>query len=164
MRLSQLFVRHAVLLRKAARYAGFGVVFAAIYFAIFYVAQRFFGLQAWAATLVGYMLIVPAHYVIHARFTFQADLDHQTAIPRQVAWQIASCLIGALLTQALVGFLHASLFIAALIGTLVVNGLSFAVSLMWVFVSKPKLVLPEAIDASVSNVSLAQGAGEPHRI
>jgi putative flippase GtrA len=129
-------VRAPGLSQKAARFFGFGLLFAVAYYVILYSAQRWGGLQPWLANVVGYAIIVPIHYVVHARFTFRADLHHGKAIPRHLVWQVASCLLGSLLTQGLAEMFQAAPALAALIGTIVVNGMSFIVSLFWIFVGR----------------------------
>jgi putative flippase GtrA len=121
---------------KATRFFGFGLIFAAAYYVILYTAQRWGGVAPWLANVIGYAIIVPIHYVVHARFTFRADLHHRRAIPRHIAWQLVSCLLGSILTQGLADLLQAAPALAALIGTIVVNGMSFVVSLFWIFVGK----------------------------
>ena len=118
---------------KAMRYGFLGIGFATLYFCVVYGMQVWGGLGPTAATCVGYAVIVPLHYIVHARVTFRIQVNHAQALPRHLVWQVVSCLLGAGLTGAAATIFHATPLAAAVLSTLMVNGMGFVMSVWWIF-------------------------------
>lgn len=124
---------------KFVRFVIVGSGSALLYFALMWLCRASLGLTPFLATLCAYGISFCAAYTLQHKWTFRSDAAHLVTLPRYALVQIACALLTASITQAVSHiYPQAPGWMLAGVSTVLASGLSFALSLMWVFSAPSK--------------------------
>ncbi len=82
-------------MRTLAKFVGVGAAGAGVYIVLSSILHVF-GLEAWIASFVSYLVLIPTVYLAQRNFTFGSRASHLSSFPKYVATQILGLTLSAI--------------------------------------------------------------------
>lgn len=118
------------------RFAAMGVLGTAVHYAILIFLVSGFNQSAGISAMIGATAGALTNYFLNYHFTFASDRRHREALPRFMAMAAVGVGMNGLIVEALTRY-EVNYLVAQVVATLVILGINFTVSRLWIFRKLP---------------------------
>jgi putative flippase GtrA len=118
------------------RFAAMGALGTGVHYAILIVLVSFFNQSATLSAMIGATAGALTNYFLNYHFTFASDRRHREALPRFLTMAALGVVMNGLIVAALTSY-TVNYLVAQVVATLVILGVNFMVSRLWIFRKLP---------------------------
>jgi putative flippase GtrA len=118
------------------RFAAMGALGTGVHYAILIVLVSFFNQSASLSAMIGATAGALTNYFLNYHFTFASDRRHSEALPRFLTMAALGVVMNGLIVAALTSY-TVNYLVAQVVATLVILGINFMVSRLWIFRKLP---------------------------